>query len=77
MYLTQQEQQQINELVAEVEAATGAQVLAAVLGKADSYPEIPWKAFATGTVIAAFAVVLAGWLRPGWAGLHPSPPYSM
>lgn len=66
MYLTQQEQQQINELVAEVEAATGAQVLAAVIGKADSYPEIPWKAFASGAAIAAFAVVLTDWLRPGW-----------
>lgn len=71
MYLTPQEQQQINGLVAEVEAATGAQVLVAVIGKSDSYPEIPWKAFATGAAIAALAVVLDDWLRPGWAG-----PYS-
>lgn len=70
MYLTQQEQQQINELVTEVEAATGAQVLAAVIGKADSYPEIPWKAFASGAVIAAFSVVLMDWLRPGWISVH-------
>lgn len=70
MYLTPQEQQQINELVAEVEAATGAQVQAAVIGKADSYPEIPWKAFASGAAIAAFAVVLVGWLRPDWVSLH-------
>lgn len=71
MYLTPQEQQQINGLVAEVEAATGAQVLVAVIGKADSHPEIPWKAFASGAAIAALAIVLEDWLRPGWAG-----PYS-
>jgi putative membrane protein len=70
MYLTQQEQQQINELVAEVEAATGAQVLATVIGKADSYPEIPWRAFASGAVIAAFSVVVMDWLRPGWISTH-------
>jgi hypothetical protein len=70
MHLTQQEQQQINGLVAEVEAATGAQVLAAVIGKADSYPEIPWKAFASGAAIAAFSVVLTDWLRPGWTSAH-------
>lgn len=70
MYLTPQEQQQINGLVAEVEAATGAQVLAAVIGKADAYPEIPWKAFAAGAAITAFAVVLDDWLRPGWVSMH-------
>jgi putative membrane protein len=70
MYLTQQEQQQINGLVAEVEAATGAQALVAVIGKADTYPEIPWKAFAFGAAIAAFSVMLIDWLRPGWISAH-------
>jgi hypothetical protein len=41
MHLSEQEQQQINRLVAEVEAASGAQLVVAVIGKADSYPEIP------------------------------------
>jgi putative membrane protein len=56
MHLTAQEQQQINGLVAEVEAASGAQFIVAVIGKADAYPEIPWKAFALGTVSAALLV---------------------
>ena len=72
MYLTPQEQQQINGLVAEVEAATGAQVLAAVIGKADAYPEIPWRAFAAGAAAAALAVALHGWLRPDWVAPHPA-----
>ena len=56
MHLIPQEQQQINGLVAEVEAAGGAQLIVAVIGKADAYPEIPWKAFALATVTAALLV---------------------
>ena len=40
------EQQEINELAQQFERATGAQVVAAVVGKADDYPDIPWRAFA-------------------------------
>jgi putative membrane protein len=56
MHLTPQEQQQINGLVAEVEAASGAQLIVAVIGKADAYPEIPWKAFALAAVTSALLV---------------------
>ena len=56
MHLTPQEQQQINGLVAELEAASGAQLIVAVIGKADAYPEIPWKAFALAAVTAALVV---------------------
>ena len=56
MHLTPQEQQQINGLVAEVEAASGAQLIVAVIDKADAYPEIPWKAFALAAVTAALVV---------------------
>lgn len=70
MHLGEQEQKQINELVAEVEAKSGAQVLLAVIGKADAYPEIPWKAFAAGASVAALIVILDGLLQPGWASIH-------
>lgn len=70
MHLTEQEQQQINELVAEVEAKSGAQVLVAVIGKADAYPEIPWKAFAVGAAVAALFVVVKELLHPDWASMH-------
>jgi putative membrane protein len=56
MHLTPQEQQQINGLVAEVEAASGAQLIVAVIGKADAYPEIPWKAFALAAVTSTLLV---------------------
>ena len=56
MHLTAQEQQQINGLVAEVEAASGAQLIVAVIGKADAYPEIPWKAFALAAATTALLV---------------------
>jgi putative membrane protein len=42
--------------VAEVEAASGAQLIVAVIGKADAYPEIPWKAFALAAVTSALLV---------------------
>jgi putative membrane protein len=62
MHLTAQEQQQINRLVAEVEAASGAQLVIAVIGKADSYPEIPWKAFALGVAAAGSLLAMAAFL---------------
>lgn len=70
MHLTEQEQQQINELVAEVEAKSGAQMLIAVIGKADAYPEIPWKAFALGAAAAALFVMADALLHPDWASIH-------
>jgi len=66
MHLTEQEQQEINRLVAEVEAASGAQFVVAVIGKADAYPEIPWKAFALGVTSAASLVATAAFLRGNW-----------
>ncbi len=70
MVLTSQEQQEINELAQQFEAATGAQAVAAIIGKADEYPDIPWKAFALGAALAALAVVADEFIRPGWAGSH-------
>ena len=70
MHLTEQEQSQINELVAEVEAESGAQVLVALIGKADVYPEIPWKAFSFAVAVTALVVMLDEWLDPNWAGIH-------
>jgi putative membrane protein len=66
MPLTNKERQQINTLVARFEADTGIQAVAAVTGKADAYPEIPWKAYAMGSAFGALAaafnpVVISGW----------------
>lgn len=65
--LTGAEQQRIIDRARRLEAATGAQVVAAVVGKSDAYPEIPWKAFALGAVAAVLAVTAGAPLGAGWA----------
>lgn len=70
MHVTEEEQSQINRLVAEAEARSGTQVLIAIVGKADAYPEIPWKAFAMGAVFSAFLVAANAIHSPDWSAAH-------
>jgi putative membrane protein len=42
------------------------QVVPAVIGKADAYPEVPWLAFAAGTAFGALGLVVADALHPAW-----------
>jgi putative membrane protein len=56
----------VKERVAALERATGVEVVAAVIARADSYPEIPWKAFALGASLASLAAVAAALFDPGW-----------
>jgi putative membrane protein len=44
--------------IARVHAATGVRVVAAEIGKADTYEDLPWKAFALGVALAALIVVV-------------------
>jgi putative membrane protein len=67
MPISEKEQQQINAVVARFEASTGVQAVAAIARKADSYPEIPWKAYAIASALAALAVaVFTPFSRTGW-----------
>lgn len=66
MHLSREEEGSIDARVAALEQRTGAQVLAAVIGKCDAYPEIPWKAFALGVALAILLAALAAQLRAGW-----------
>jgi len=52
--------------VARVEANTGIQIVPAVTGKSDNYPEIPWKAFAIGASLGGLALVVADRVNPHW-----------
>lgn len=52
--------------VASLEAARGVEVVTAVTARADSYPEVPWKAFALGVSLAALAATIVALLAPGW-----------
>lgn len=56
----------VREHVSGLERATGVEAVVAVIERADSYPEIPWKAFALGTSVAAITVVVAAVRAPGW-----------
>ena len=56
--------------IAQVEARTGAQVVTAIVGRSDAYPELAWKAFALGAAIAALAVVVLDVVRPDWMSAY-------
>ena len=43
MHVSEEEQSQINRLVAELEATSGIQVLIVIVSRADAYPQVPWK----------------------------------
>jgi putative membrane protein len=66
VFLDAQAETAIRQRVADLERATGVEVVAAVIARADSYPELPWKAFALGVSLAALATVTAALLEPGW-----------
>lgn len=57
----------VRQRVAALESATGVELVAAVVARSDSYPEIPWRAFALGASFAAAAAVARALLEPGWA----------
>lgn len=77
MQLDETERRGIGERAARLEARTGVQVVAAVIGKCDAYPEIPWKAFALGAAMAALAAVMLDWLRPAWPSQHGAVLYTL
>jgi putative membrane protein len=59
MRLRPEESDAIDRRVAAVEARTGVQVVVAVVPRSDSYLELPWKACALGTSLAALGLVVA------------------
>lgn len=57
MNLSDTDRKEIGERAARLEARTGVQVAAAVVGRCDAYPEIPWKAFALFSGLALLAAL--------------------
>lgn len=66
MLLSKDEADAIEARSARVEAKVGAQVIAAIVAKADAHIELPWKAFTLGAVFSGLALVVADALRPQW-----------
>ncbi|NMC38574.1 MAG: hypothetical protein GYA41_09650 [Bacteroidales bacterium] len=56
----------LNERLKEAESKTGAQIVLATTGRSDSYPEIPWKAFAFGASVAGLAVFVLDLIMRLW-----------
>jgi putative membrane protein len=70
MFLTTAEADSIDAQVARLESRTGVQVVTVVIGRSDTYVELPWQAFALGAALAGFAVVLADMRWPQWVTSH-------
>jgi putative membrane protein len=68
VYFTADEEGRIQSAVERIEAGTGVQVLAAVIGKADHYPEAPWKAFALAASLASLGLAIQAAVDPPWIG---------
>jgi putative membrane protein len=66
MYFKDDEEGRIQSAIEQIEARTGVQVLAEVIGKADHYPEAPWKAFALAASLASLVVAIQAALDPPW-----------
>ena len=58
------DEKRIQTAAEQLEARTGVEVLAMVVGKSDHYPELPWKAFGLGASLAALAVTIRAVLDP-------------
>ena len=65
-YLNADETTSLDALIVRLESATGVQIVPAIVGRADSYAEVPWKAFALGASMAALVLVVSDLLHPQW-----------
>lgn len=65
-FLDRGESDALEAQIAALEAQTGVQLVAAVIGKADSYVELPWTAFALAASLAGLALVIADAAAPQW-----------
>lgn len=68
--LSEQERTRLDQRITEAERRTGAQIVLAVVGRSDSYAELPWKAFALGAGLAGCAAALFDLLTFTWATSH-------
>jgi len=64
--LSESDRDELNRQVAETEKRVDAQIVLAVVRRSDSYPEIPWKAFALGTSVAGLITFVLNTIIPFW-----------
>jgi putative membrane protein len=56
--LSEDDRKHLNTLVSEIEKRTKTQIVLSVTNRSDSYVELPWKAFASGTTISSLFVFI-------------------
>jgi len=61
----------IEQRVAEFEARTGVEIVAAVEHRSDLYPEVPWRAFALGASLGSLGVLAGVLLHHRWIAGAP------
>ncbi len=66
MHLSEAQNEQIVQQLQRLERRTGVELLSAIVGKCDAYPEIPWKAFAMGTALSALILTAKAFFYPQW-----------
>ena len=70
MYFSEDQTRRLDARIRLLEKNTGIELVTAVVGKCDHYPEIPWKAFALGVAFGALVIVVQGVLRPDWLSTY-------
>jgi putative membrane protein len=70
MYFSEDQTLRLDARIRQLEKNTGIELVTAVVGKCDHYPEIPWKAFALGVAFGALVIVVQGMLRPDWLSAY-------
>jgi putative membrane protein len=70
MYFSEDQTQRLDARIRLLEKNTGIELVTAVVGKCDHYPEIPWKAFALGVAFGALVIVAQGVLKPDWLSTY-------
>jgi putative membrane protein len=66
MYFNNNQTSQLNDLIEKIEQRTGIELVAAVVGKCDNYPEIPWKAFALAVAVSTLGWQVLSIIKPDW-----------
>jgi putative membrane protein len=64
--LSENEKMRLEQQIAEAEKRTHAQFVLSTAKRCDSYPDIPWKAFALGSSVAGLLTFAGAWIRPEW-----------
>ena len=62
--LNDEERSRLDQLIADAEKRTGAQIVLAIIERSDAYTELPWKAFALGASLSGLLVLVMNLLWP-------------